>query len=56
MAATIKKEVGVDPELIEGEKGIFEIRVDGDVVFARKPGDDFPDEMLVVDLIKGHGE
>lgn len=48
MAAKIKDKLGVDAELIEGERGIFDVRADGDLVFSKYEVDDFPDEDALV--------
>ncbi|MCH9058873.1 MAG: Rdx family protein [Planctomycetes bacterium] len=54
MAATIKKELDVNAELVKGEKGIYEITVDGQVVYSRGSGEGFPDDMHVVGRIREH--
>ena len=48
MAATIKGEVGVESELICGGGGIFDVVVDGEMIFSKHEVDRFPepDEIL----------
>ncbi|MBW2541291.1 MAG: Rdx family protein [Deltaproteobacteria bacterium] len=48
MAATIKDETGVEPELVSGGGGIFDVVVDGDMIFSKHEVDRFPepDEIL----------
>lgn len=48
MAATLKKELGVTPKLIEGGNGIFDVTVDGKLIFSKKETHRFPehDEIL----------
>ena len=48
MAATIKDETGVESELISGGGGIFDVVVDGDMIFSKHEVDRFPesDEIL----------
>ena len=48
MAATISKEFGVDTKLIKGEKGEFEVVVDGELIFSKNETGRFPehDEIL----------
>jgi len=48
LAATIKSAVGVESELIRGGGGIFDVTVDGDVVFSKHEAGRFPepDEIL----------
>lgn len=43
MAAAIKKDTGIDPELVEGSRGEFTVWVGGEVV-ARKDANGFPTE------------
>jgi len=46
-AAELKKALGVEPELVAGSGGIFEVAVDGRVV-AKKALTGFPSEQDVV--------
>ena len=48
MAATIKGETGVESELVGGGGGIFDVVVDGDMIFSKHEADRFPepDEIL----------
>jgi selT/selW/selH-like putative selenoprotein len=48
LAATIKDETGVESELICGGGGIFDVVVDGDMIFSKHEADRFPepDEIL----------
>ena len=36
MAATIRSEFGIDPELIQGQGGIYELIIDGRVAYSNK--------------------
>jgi selT/selW/selH-like putative selenoprotein len=42
LAATIKNELGVEPTLIKGDRGIFDVKADGDLVFSKWEEDRFP--------------
>jgi selenoprotein W-related protein len=42
----------VQPELIAGSGGIFDVRVDGDLVFSKHQIGRFPEEDEVVGLIR----
>jgi selT/selW/selH-like putative selenoprotein len=44
----IKAKRGIDPELIEGHGGVFEVRVNGKLVFSKLTAGRFPepDEIL----------
>ena len=48
MAAAIKERFNFDPELIQGKGGIFDVKVDGGLVFSKKQVGRFPthDEIL----------
>ena len=48
MAASIKDETGVESELICGGGGIFDVVVDGEMIFSKHEADRFPepDEIL----------
>jgi predicted Rdx family selenoprotein len=44
LAAALKEEFGVDAELVVGGGGIFDVEVDGTVVFAKAEVGRFPEE------------
>ena len=48
MAAAIKNELGIEPKLIKGDRGIFDVKADGEMVFSKWEEDRFPtsDEIL----------
>ena len=48
MAATLSKKLGVEAELIQGNKGIFDVVVDGDLIYSKHETGRFPehDEIL----------
>jgi selenoprotein W-related protein len=48
LAAAISEQFGVQSELIEGKNGIFDVVVDGDLVFSKHKAGRFPqnDEIL----------
>ena len=48
MAATIEGDTGVDSEFISGGGGIFDVVVDGDMIFSKHESGRFPepDEIL----------
>jgi selenoprotein W-related protein len=43
----------VESALVEGSNGVFEVTVDGELVFSKKATHRFPDEGEVVRLISG---
>lgn len=54
MAAELQQEFGVDARLIKGGGGIYDVEVDGKMVFSKhQEGNRFPEEGEVVRLIRG---
>lgn len=51
MAAELKREYSVDTRLIEGSRGIFDVRVDGQVVYSKHQTQRFPQDGEVVRII-----
>jgi selT/selW/selH-like putative selenoprotein len=42
LAASLKQQFGVDAELIRGKGGVFDVRVDGTLVFSKHEAGRFP--------------
>ena len=55
MAAELERELGVVPRLIEGRNGVFDVTVDGDVVFSKHRVGRFPAEGEVLEAIRERG-
>ena len=53
MAAEIKKELGVDSQLVRGSGGIFEVTVDSKRIFSKKDEGRFPSEKEIVEKLRG---
>jgi len=52
LAAKIKEATNVDAELIKGAGGIFDVKVDDQMVYSKKAsGNQFPEEAAVVEAI-----
>jgi selenoprotein W-related protein len=47
----LKKELGLEPELIRGSGGVFEIELDGKLIFSKKKLGRFPEDGEVAGLI-----
>ncbi len=49
MAAAIKDETGIEPKLTKGKDGIFDVLLDGSMIFSKHETGRFPesDEVLV---------
>jgi selT/selW/selH-like putative selenoprotein len=52
LAATLKRELGVDSELVRGSGGIFVVSVDGAPIFSKKDQGRFPTEREIVDQLR----
>jgi len=48
LAAKIKHETGVEPELIAGGGGIFDVEADGELVFSKHQVGRFPEDEEVL--------
>jgi hypothetical protein len=51
LAAALEDGLGLSPELIEGDDGVFDIAVDGDVVFSKQASGDFIPTQEMVALV-----
>ena len=51
MAETIKKDLGIEAELIEGAGGIFDVRVDGDLIYSKQETGEFPEHGLIIEKV-----
>lgn len=52
MAATIKKETGLESELVRGSGGIFVVSADNRQLFSKKETGRFPTEAEIIEKIK----
>jgi selenoprotein W-related protein len=52
LAATIKGETGVDAELVCGGGGIFDVVVDGEMIFSKHQSHRYPEEQEIVDALR----
>lgn len=57
MAAKISKSLGVEPQLVPQGRGIFDVTLDGKLVYSKFETGTFPDEdALVEQLVSEYGE
>jgi len=49
----LDREFGTSTHLIKGANGVFEVVVDGDLVYSKKSLGRFPDDGEVADIIRG---
>jgi selT/selW/selH-like putative selenoprotein len=52
LQATLKEKFGVEAKLIAGGGGIFEVKLDGKVIFDKFSVGRFPEEQEIVDKIE----
>lgn len=52
MAELIKEEIGVEPDLIKGGGGIFDVVVDGKMIYSKHKSGRFPEPYEVINQIK----
>jgi selT/selW/selH-like putative selenoprotein len=53
LAAELKKHLGVESTLIAGSGGVFDVMVDGTVVFSKKSVGRFPEAAEIMGALKG---
>ncbi len=56
MAAEIADRFGIEPELIPGDKGVFDVRVDGDLVFSKHASKRFPNNGEIPAMLAARAE
>jgi len=52
LAAELEQQLGAKPKLIASHGGVFEVSVDGKLVFSKRSLGRFPDDGEVVQLIR----
>jgi selT/selW/selH-like putative selenoprotein len=52
LAAEIKQALGVEPELVKGANGIFDVAADGELVFSRHRDNRFPGAQEIIEAIR----
>ncbi|MBW1789811.1 MAG: Rdx family protein [Deltaproteobacteria bacterium] len=53
LAAAIKETFGTDAELIKGGNGIFDVKVDGDLIFSKYKVNRFPEHDEILEMLRG---
>ncbi len=52
MAADIKKDIGIDCEMVPGKSGIFDVKVNGQLVYSKKETGEFPEHAPLIKQIR----
>jgi len=52
LGARLSGELGIDPELVGGDRGVFDVLVDGKLVFSKHSAGRFPEEPEIVKAIQ----
>jgi selT/selW/selH-like putative selenoprotein len=52
LGARLSRELGIDAELVRGDRGVFDVTVDGAVIFSKHTAGRFPDESALVETIR----
>ena len=52
MAAEIKRELGIDSQVVRGSGGIFEVSVDSKRIFSKHEEGRFPTEKEILDKLR----
>jgi selT/selW/selH-like putative selenoprotein len=56
VSAEIAQALGVKPELVKGDNGIFDVAVDGKLVFSKDRTNRFPQPGEIVQELQGAGK
>jgi len=51
LAAALKDRFDIESKLIEGSGGVFDVRVDGDLVFSKKVAGRFPEDDEIIEIV-----
>jgi len=52
LAAELKKRLGIDSKLIPGGGGVFDVSVDGKVIFSKKAMGRYPDPEEIIGVLQ----
>jgi len=54
LAAELKEKYNVEPQLISSSGGVFEIQLDGKLIFSKKQLGRFPEDNEIQEMIDSH--
>jgi len=52
LAKKVRSAFGVEPELIAGSGGVFDVRLDGTLIYSKQEEGAFPDEEALVEKVR----
>ena len=52
LEATLKRELGIDAELVKGGGGVFDVHADGQLVFSKHAEGRYPEEDEIVQALQ----
>jgi selT/selW/selH-like putative selenoprotein len=52
LGARLTRDLGIEPELVPGDRGVFDVFVDGKLIFSKYTAGRFPDETEIVRAIR----
>ena len=52
LAAALEKEMGIEAELIRGDRGVFDVAADGKVLFSKHSAGRFPDADEIITALR----
>ncbi|MFN2441079.1 MAG: Rdx family protein [Thermoanaerobaculia bacterium] len=52
LGAEIKKELGIDPKLVRGSGGVFNVIVGNETIYSKHETGEFPSEREIVEKLK----
>jgi selT/selW/selH-like putative selenoprotein len=55
LAAEIKKELGLDSQIVRGSGGIFVVTVDNEKIFSKHDAGRFPSESEIIAALRSRG-
>jgi selenoprotein W-related protein len=52
LAVVIREEFGVEPQLVKGDDGVFDVVADGQMIFSKHQTGRFPEEEEVLEALR----
>jgi selT/selW/selH-like putative selenoprotein len=52
LGASLSRELGIDAKLVRGDRGVFDVTVDGKLIFSKHSAGRFPNDAEIVQTIR----